>query len=161
MSSGSFFADMNSPQPVVQVGQRGEEGFVEWSDTVIFTQGAQAGAIAIQWNLVLSEKPSGMWDVHVRIGGFAGSRLQLADCPAAPDVATPPSPITESCIGAHTSMHVTTGVRGLYMENVWLWTANHDLDDVTFTNITVYTGRGLNIQAERNVWLYVGIIPLS
>lgn len=50
-------------------------------------------------------------------------------------------------------MHVTPGVRGLYLENVWLWTADHDLDDATFTNITVYAGRGLNMQAEGNVWL--------
>ncbi|KAL8758655.1 MAG: hypothetical protein Q9199_001333 [Rusavskia elegans] len=135
------------------VGQRGEVGCVEWSDTIVATQGAQPGAIAIQWNLVSSEKPSGMWDVHVRIGGFAGSQMQLADCPATPDVATPTGPINKSCVGAHTSMHVTTGVRGLYLENVWLWTADHDLDDATFTNITVYAGRGLNMQAERNVWL--------
>ncbi|KAL8773344.1 MAG: hypothetical protein Q9209_001738 [Squamulea sp. 1 TL-2023] len=153
MSSGSFFANMDSPQPVVQVGQRGEEGYVEWSDTILSTQGAQPGAVAIQWNLVSPGKPSGMWDVHVRIGGFAGSRLQLADCAATPDVATPPAPIKEACIGAHTSMHVTPGVRGLYMENVWLWTADHDLDDTIFTNITVYAGRGLNMQADSNVWL--------
>ncbi|KAI4271533.1 MAG: hypothetical protein L6R38_006847 [Xanthoria sp. 2 TBL-2021] len=153
MSSGSFFANMDSPQPVVQVGQRGEEGCVEWSDTIVATQGAQPGAIAIQWNLVSLEKPSGMWDVHVRIGGFAGSQLQLVDCLATPDVATLTGPINKSCVGAHTSMHVTTGVRGLYLENVWLWTADHDLDDATFTNITVYAGRGLNMQAERNVWL--------
>lgn len=153
MSSGSFFSNMDSLQPVVQVGQHGEEGCVEWSDTIVATQGAQPGAIAIQWNLVSSEKPSGMWDVHVRIGGFAGSQMQLADCPATPDVAAPTGPINKSCVGAHTSMHVTTGVRGLYLENVWLWTADHDLDDATFTNITVYAGRGLNMQAERNVWL--------
>ncbi|KAI4228680.1 MAG: hypothetical protein L6R36_001448 [Xanthoria steineri] len=129
------------------VGQRGEEGCVEWSDTIVATQGPQPGAIAIQWNLVSSETPSSMWDVHVRIGGFAGSRMQLADCPATPDVvATPSGPINQACVGAHTSMHVAPGLRGLYQEN-------HDLDDATFTNITVYAGRGLNMQAEGNVWL--------
>ncbi|KAI4112159.1 MAG: hypothetical protein LQ339_000167 [Xanthoria mediterranea] len=151
VSSGFFFANTDSPQPVIQVGQRGEEGCVGWSDTIVATQGPQPGAIAIQWNLVSSETPSSMWDVHVRIGGFAGSRMQLADCPATPDVATPSN---KACVGAHTSMHVTPGVRGLYLENVWLWTADHDLDDATFTNITVYAGRGLNMQAEGNVWLF-------
>ncbi|KAL8912712.1 MAG: hypothetical protein Q9171_002345 [Xanthocarpia ochracea] len=154
MSSGSFFANMDSPQPVVQVGERREEGCVEWSDTIVSTQGAQPGAVAIQWNLVSSGKPSGMWDVHVRIGGFAGSRLQLADCPTTPDVATPPAPVKKSCIGAHTSMHVATGVRGLYLENVWLWTADHDLDDANSTQTTIYAGRGLNMQADSEIWLY-------
>ncbi|KAI4236411.1 MAG: hypothetical protein LQ349_002565 [Xanthoria aureola] len=109
------------------------------ANTIVATQGPQPGAIAIQWNLVSSETPSGMWDVYVRIGGFAGSRMRLADCPATPDVvATPSGPINQACVGAHTSMQVTPGVRGLYLENVWLWTAAHDLDDATFTNITVY-----------------------
>lgn len=149
LSSGPFFAKMSDPQPVVQVGKQGEKGCVELSDFVVGTQGPQAGAVGIEWNLVSEGTPSGMWDVHVRIGGFAGSKLQLADC-----AATPESPsVNEECIGAHTSMHVTAGVRGLYMENVWLWTADHDLDDPVFKNITVYNGRGLNMQAAGEVWL--------
>lgn len=32
LSSGSYFNDMNNPQPVVQVGNAGEAGYVEWSD---------------------------------------------------------------------------------------------------------------------------------
>ncbi|KAL8858139.1 MAG: hypothetical protein Q9178_005316 [Gyalolechia marmorata] len=151
MSSGSFFANMDSPQPVVQVGQRREEGCVEWSDTIVSTQGAQPGAVAIQWNLLSSGNPSGMWDVHVRIGGFAGSRLQLADCPITPDVATPPAPVKKSCIGAHTSMHVATGVRGLYLETVWLWTADYGLDDANSTRTSIYAGRGLIMQADSDI----------
>ncbi|KAL8829346.1 MAG: hypothetical protein Q9170_006207 [Blastenia crenularia] len=140
LSSGSFWASMSNPQPVVQVGQRSEEGCVELSDFVVGTQGPQAGAVTIEWNMVSSNTPSGMWDVHVRIGGFAGSDLQLADCPATPETT---SNVNEKCIGAHTSMHVTTGVRGLYMENVWLWTADHDLDNSVFTNITLSNTRAV------------------
>ncbi|KAL8724959.1 MAG: hypothetical protein Q9181_006594 [Wetmoreana brouardii] len=141
MSSDGFFANMQNPQPVVQVGQRGEEGCVELSDFIISTQGVQAGAVGVEWNIASKGTPSGMWDVHVRIGGFAGSQLQLAECPAVPDTASPPASVEESCIGAHTSMHVNTGAEGLYMEKVWLWTADHDLDDPVFTNITVYSGQ--------------------
>ena len=82
MSSGSFFADMNKPQPVVQVGASGDVGSVEWSDMIVSTQGAQAGAILIEWNVAANGQPSGMWDVHTRIGGFSGSKLGLAECPA-------------------------------------------------------------------------------
>jgi glucan 1,3-beta-glucosidase len=79
MSKGSFFADMNSPQPVIQVGKPGESGYVEWSDMLISVQGAQAGAILIEWNLASpSSEPSGMWDVHARVGGTIGSQLQVS-----------------------------------------------------------------------------------
>ncbi|KAL8933128.1 MAG: hypothetical protein Q9216_006515, partial [Gyalolechia sp. 2 TL-2023] len=149
LSSGPTFAKMSDPQPVVQVGKSDEKGCVELSDFVVGTQGPQAGAVGIEWNLVSQDTPSGMWDVHVRIGGFAGSELQLAECPATPGS----SEVNEKCIGAHTSMHVSKGVRGLYMENVWLWTADHDLDDAVFKNITVYSGRGLNMQADSEVWV--------
>ena len=205
MSSGPYFTSMQAPQAVVRVGAAGAVGCVEWSDMVVATQGQQAGAILIEWNLAASGTPSGMWDVHTRIGGFKGSKLQLADCPATPAVpsngtsggnsSTPVAPfrnatatvktsspgptgvsplysnstgngsgtdtayINKACIAAFMSMHITSSAAGLYMENTWLWTADHDLDS-TFTNITVYSGRGLYVESEKgNIWLY-GPIPL-
>lgn len=213
ISSGDFFADMNNPHPVVQVASAGDSGVVEWSDMVVGTQGPQAGAILIQWNLAsAADSPSGMWDVHTRVGGFAGSKLGLAECPATP--ADTPSMTTSAgsnstsnsssaaasalalensftsgtgfrgrkrslfskrndtnttttshgkyhnttnvntkCIGAFMSMHVTKPASGLYMENVWLWTADHDMDSV-YTNITVYAGRGLLVDSEKgDIWM--------
>jgi glucan 1,3-beta-glucosidase len=141
MSSGNFFNNVNSPQPVVRVGATtGTYGRVEWSDMIVATRGAQAGATLIEWNLDTGGTPSGMWDVHTRIGGFAGSNLQVAQCPTS----AAPSP---SCMGAFMSMHVTTGASGLYMENVWLWTADHDIEDPNNTQISVFTGRGLYIES--------------
>ena len=204
MSSGPFFAEMKHPRPVVQIGRPGEVGNVEWSDMIVSTQGAQAGAVLIEWNLASLGQKSGMWDVHTRIGGFAGSKLQNADCPApvnsdasasasssfnATDFnnnnttvsttssrkqhsfrnATSPSlarnnnnssnaSSSSPCTAAFMSMHITESATGLYMENVWLWTADHDLDstlpEYANTNITIYTGRGLYIESARgNIWL--------
>ena len=197
MSSGPFFAKMNHPRPVVQIGRPGEVGNVEWSDMIVSTQGSQAGAVLIEWNLASLKHRSGMWDVHTRIGGFAGSNLQNADCPAPINSeasssfnatysnatvstswkhsfrnltssgrnTTSPSPAhnnssnaSSSCIGAFMSMHITESATGLYMENVWLWTADHDLDSTlpkyANTNITIYTGRGLYLESRRgNIWL--------
>ena len=156
MSSGSFFADINNPQPVVQVGHPRESGQIEWSDMIVSTQGEQAGAVLIEWNLASpSSVPSGMWDVHARIGGFAGSDLQLAQCPTTPHVATPPASVNNNCIAAFLTMHVTPSATGLYMENVWLWTADHDVEDANSTQITIYTGRGLYVESNDGVlWLY-------
>jgi hypothetical protein len=42
------------------------------------------------------------------------------------------------------------------VENAWLWTADHDLDDVNNNNtrISVYSGRGLSIESTvGNIWL--------
>lgn len=92
MSSGSYFDNMASPQPVVRVGNAGDSGQVQWSDMIVSTQGAQAGAVLIEWNLNTAGTPSGMWDVHTRIGGFAGSDLQYAQCPSGSQ--------NSACIGA-------------------------------------------------------------
>ncbi|KAL3962936.1 hypothetical protein ACCO45_004459 [Purpureocillium lilacinum] len=47
------------------------------------------------------------------------------------------------------SMHITKGAGGLYMENCWLWTADHDLDGGSNTQIDIYAGRGLLIEATK------------
>lgn len=53
---------------------------------IVSTQSAQAGATLIEWNLASRGTPSGMWDVHTRIGGFSGSNLQVVQCPTTPAV---------------------------------------------------------------------------
>jgi len=122
MSSGSFFNNA-TPQPVVRVGTAGSTGQVEWSDMIVSTQGAQSGAVLIEWNLATSGTPSGMWDVHTRIGGFTGSNLQVAECAKNPTSTS----INTACIGAFMTMHITSSASGLYMENNWFWTADHGM----------------------------------
>ncbi|KAI0129129.1 pectate lyase superfamily protein-domain-containing protein [Xylariales sp. AK1849] len=154
LSSGAFFADINNPKPVVQVGLSGQSGTVEWSDMIVSTQGAQAGAILIQWNLASLGSPSGMWDVHTRIGGFTGSNLQVSQCPKTPDTTITSANLNAQCIAAYLSVHVTESAAGLYMENCWLWVADHDADDASLTQITVYAGRGLLIESSAGgIWL--------
>lgn len=159
LSSGAFFNDMANPKPVVQVGKAGgEAGAIEWSDTIVSTQGAQAGAILIEYNLAApaNSPPSAMWDVHTRIGGFAGSQQLLADCPKTPSVPiTSVSQIPPQCIAAFMSMHITAPATGLYVENCWFWVADHDIEDQQVTQITIYAGRGLLIEStEGRIWLY-------
>lgn len=144
MASGPRFANINEAVPVVQIGRPGDRGFIEWSDMLVSTQGSTPGAKLIVWSLDASEG-SGMWDVHTRIGGFDGSQLQVAQCPVS-------APVSANCEAAFMSMHVTEHAQNVYLENVWLWTADHDIDDPANTQISVYTGRGLLIEG-RNAWL--------
>jgi glucan 1,3-beta-glucosidase len=151
MSSGAAFNDRKNPKVVVQVGRPGDSGRVQWSDMIVSTQGQQQGAILIEWNVASSAtNPSGMWDVHTRVGGFAGSKLQVAQCRK-----TPSTPgVTQKCIAAFMLMHVKPKASGLYMENCWLWVADHDIDGSN-VQIDIYSGRGLLIESEAgNIWLY-------
>jgi glucan 1,3-beta-glucosidase len=150
MSSGSFFADASNPKPVVQIGRAGESGSVEISNLIVSGKGAQAGAIFIEYNLN-SVRGSGLWDVHTRVGGFAGSDLLVAQCAKAPG----DDRIKPECIAGFMSMHITPSATGVYMENNWLWVADHDIEDPALSQITIYAGRGLLVQSTfGGNWLY-------
>jgi glucan 1,3-beta-glucosidase len=111
---------------------------------ILSTQGSTPGAKMIEWNLAATSG-SGMWDVHTRIGGFKGSQQQVPQCPTS-------AAVSAACEAAYMSMHITSVASGVYLENVWLWTADHDLDTGNDIQISVYTGRGLLVEGE-NVWL--------
>ncbi|KAJ5349298.1 Pectin lyase fold/virulence factor [Penicillium brevicompactum] len=131
--------------PVIQIGAPGQAGSIEWSDMIVSTAGSTPGAVLIEWNLAATVG-SGMWDVHTRIGGFQGSQQQVAQCPTT-------APVSTACQVAYMSMHITKGASNVYLENVWLWTADHDLESPTNTQISVYSGRGLLVEGN-NIWLY-------
>ena len=158
MGAGDKFADASHPRSVVQVGRPGEIGRVEMSDIIVSTQGATAGAILIQYNLntpaaenmcTPGSPPSGLWDVHVRIGGFSGSQLQAAECPITPDQQNVVLPV---CISGYMSMHITPSAKNLYVENSWMWVADHDIDDSNSTRINIFVARGVLIEGTR-IWL--------
>lgn len=123
MGAGAKFSDINNPHPVIQIGTSGgETGYTEISDIIVSTQGGTSGAVLIEYNLntPANSPPSGLWDVHVRAGGFAGSKLQLSQCPTTPGVPTAPDP---ACIAAYMSLHITRSAGNLYVEGSWLWVA--------------------------------------
>ncbi|KAF1959823.1 pectin lyase-like protein [Byssothecium circinans] len=144
MASGGPWSSNTNPVPVVQIGTAGQSGHVEMSDLFIATQGATPGAVLIEYNLA-TDRGSGLWDVHTRIGGAKGTNLQVAQCPLGSR--------NNACMAAHTNVRITKSGTGAYLENNWFWTADHDLDDARSTRISVYTGRGLLVEAS-NVWLY-------
>ncbi|KAB8213115.1 pectin lyase fold/virulence factor [Aspergillus novoparasiticus] len=138
MGEGPKFSDKRHPVPVVEVGHPGERGLIECSDMIVSTQSATSGAVLIEWNLKVSPG-SGMWDVYVRVGGYAGSELQVAQCPTS-------AAESPRCEAAFLMMHVTNSAQNVYLENCWIWTADHDLDDPSDTQVSIYTGRGLLIE---------------
>ena len=148
---GSAFLDQNNPQPVFSIGQPGDTGNVEMSDLIFETAGPTPGAILIQWNSAGDAGNNGMWDVHARIGGSAGTQLQFDKCAKNPNVTHGPN---NDCIGAHTMFHATAK-SSVYVENCWFWVADHELDQAAKpAQIDIYNGRGVLIESQGPMWLY-------
>ncbi|WYZ39575.1 hypothetical protein EsH8_III_001489 [Colletotrichum jinshuiense] len=155
MGGGPRFQDITKPHPVVKVAIPGQRGTLEWSDMIVSTRGPAAGAKVVEYNLNTDGgEPAGMWDVHIRVGGFAGTEQQLAQCPTTPNATVAADGVDPDCIAAWMSMHITRSASNLFMENCWLWVADHDLEDPDYTRVTVYAGRGLLIEsAAGRIWL--------
>lgn len=153
MAKGTSFSDQANPKPVFQVGQAGDTGGVEMSDLIFQTLGPAPGAIMIEWNLKGSSNgAAAMWDVHNRIGGSAGTELQLEQCAKNPNAT---HEANTACIGAFMMMHITESASNLYLENTWFWVSDHDLElGASSQQIDIYNGRGVLIESAGPVWMY-------
>ncbi|KAF5017714.1 hypothetical protein F66182_10335 [Fusarium sp. NRRL 66182] len=145
------FKDQANPKPVWQVGEPGDAGNVEIQDLMIETLGPQPGAILMEFN-VAGETPgsAGLWDVHFRIGGSAGTELQSDTCKKTPNVTTSPDP---NCVAAFMLFHMTKEASA-YLENTWFWVADHELDLSDHSQINIYNGRGVLIESTKGAWLW-------
>ncbi|KAJ1549407.1 hypothetical protein HK405_004012 [Cladochytrium tenue] len=64
------------------------------------------------------------------------------------------SPI--ACGGAFLGLQITSDASA-YLENVWVWTADHELDLSDHSQVSIYTGRGMLVQSSSSagaVWMY-------
>ncbi|KAI4721963.1 pectin lyase-like protein [Aureobasidium sp. EXF-10727] len=152
MAAGPYFGDAKNPKVVVKVGNEGDVGSVEITDMLFTVQGATSGAILMEWNIHEGLQGSAaMWDCHFRVGGAKGSDLQLKQCPAG-------STVNDDCIAASMLFHMTPSSSG-YFENVWMWTADHDLDSpgsltAAQSQINVISARGALIESQGPTWFY-------
>lgn len=148
MASGSKFAKMEDPRVMVKVGNPGDVGVIEISDLLFTVRGATAGAVLMEWNVKQRTPGSAaMWDSHFRVGGSVGSDLQNSNCPKLTGVVNP------ECIAASMLLHLTKR-SSAYLENVWAWVADHDLDIPEQTQIDIYVARGILIQSQGPTWMY-------
>lgn len=150
--AASKFTDMNNPRPMLQVGQAGDKGAVEMSDLLLSTQGPQPGAVLLEWNVAgTAPGAAGLWDVHFRVGGAAGTHMELDTCAKNPEAK---NTVNAKCIGAFLMMHITTG-GSAYLENMWAWVADHSLEPAAKSGqIDIYNGRGVLIEGAGPVWGY-------
>ena len=156
VASGPFFENAADPKVLIQVGASdGVVGDIEMQDLIFTNRGPTAGLILVQWNVRAATPGSaGLWDCHVRIGGATGTKLTPAECPALT------SGIAKGCNAASLMMHITPHASG-YFENMWLWVADHMIDDPdlvdannTMVQNSVYAARGMLVESTNPTWLY-------
>ena len=158
MAAGTAFSDQTNPQPVFRVGMQGDMGAVEISDLIFETMGPCPGAILMEWNVQeTTQGACGLWDVHFRVGGTAGTQLQEDNCIGNSTLTStqgiPTSEFNPKCAGSFLMLHITQAASA-YVENVWLWVADHELDLPTHNEVNIYNGRGMYIESKGPVWLY-------
>ncbi|KAF7177443.1 hypothetical protein CNMCM7691_005696 [Aspergillus felis] len=155
VAEGPKFSDPECMDNIV--GNKGDKGGVEIQDILVSTKGATAGAVLIEWNIKAHVAgAAGMWDTHVRIGGAAGTDLESAQCPASK------TGVSQGCNAASLMMHITENASA-YLENIWLWVADHDIDDPLLEDAkndmiqvqcSVNVARGLLVESTAPTWLY-------
>ncbi|KAI0797623.1 exo-beta-1,3-glucanase [Abortiporus biennis] len=145
MGGGSAFEDLNNPRAMVKVGNSGDEGILEITDIIFATKGPAGGAIVVEWNVHSNQQGgAGMWDTHIRLGGSAGTNLQIGDCPSGSD--------SNTCMTAFLGLHLTPSSNA-YIEGTWVWLADHDLDSPNGEQVTLFSGRGILSESAGPVWL--------
>ncbi|KAL4258481.1 Polygalacturonase QRT3-like protein [Pleurotus pulmonarius] len=145
---GATFNNINSPVPVVRVGEANSQGLTEISDIVFSTVGPAPGAIVVEWNVkqpANQQGGAGMWDSHIRLGGAAGTDLERASCPSG-------SLNFNNCFAAFLALHITPQATA-YLEGTWVWLADHDLDGDGSSQISIFSGRGIFSESAGPVWM--------
>lgn len=127
---------------MIQVGSAGDTGIVEMSDMFFTTADVLPGTILMEVNIAgTSAGDVGFWETHFRIGGAKGSAVETSCGSTA-----------ASCKAAFMLLHIKpTG--SAYFENIWGWTADHDLDGSN--GQTISTGRGMLVETAKAAW-FVG-----
>ncbi|OJJ44259.1 hypothetical protein ASPZODRAFT_18453 [Penicilliopsis zonata CBS 506.65] len=137
---GGNFYNANAPTTMVKVGNVGDVGVAQINDMLFTVADVLQGCKLVEVNIAgASPGDVGLWNSHFRIGGAAGSKVET-NCAGTPD----------SCKAAWGLLHLTSS-SSVYIENMWGWTADHDLDGSH--GQTISTGRGLLVEATRGTWL--------
>lgn len=137
---GATFANAQIPIPLVQVGAPGDVGVAQISDMMFTVGEVLPGCKLVEVNMAGAEPGDvALINSHMRVGGAVGSAVQT-NCGGSP----------AQCMAAWGLLHLTKW-SSAYIENVWGWTADHDLDGVYTQNIA--TGRGMLVEATKGTWM--------
>ena len=145
-ASGAYFKNAGLPKPLVRVGLPGEKGTAQFTDMLFTVSDILPGCILLEVNMAgLQPGDVGFWNTHIRVGGATDSAIRTKCA----------SNDARSCQAAFMLVHLTAS-SSTYIENMWAWTADHDLDGGGGnTKQSISTGRGMLIEATTaGTWLH-------
>lgn len=141
-AAGPYFKDSKAPRPLIQVGHPGERGVAQFSNMLFTVSDILPGCILLEVNMAGTNPGDvAFWNTHLRVGGAAGSKVQTNCAEGA----------GKYCQAAFMMVHLTES-SSAYIENMWAWTADHDLDGQN--KQTISTGRGMLVEATAGTWLH-------
>ncbi|EPS26403.1 putative endo-beta-1,3-glucanase [Penicillium oxalicum 114-2] len=139
---GDSFKNSSEPRPVVKVGNPGDVGVIEIQDIRVSAAEILPGAKMIEVNAA-GDQPGdvGLWNTVITVGGTAETSIST-DC-----ISQQP----KDCMAAFMLMHLTS-TSSAYIENIWGWTADHNLDSESILTI-ISAARGLLVESTKGTWL--------
>ena len=84
-------------------------------------------------------------DDYNSLGAATGTNMGATQCP------TTTTPSNTACFASYLAFHLTSSASA-YLEGLWVWLGDHDLDHDP-TQITVFSGRGILSQSQGPVWM--------
>jgi glucan 1,3-beta-glucosidase len=140
--AGNAFKNVNSPTPIVKVGNAGDVGVAHISDMRFSITEPLPGAIIVQVNIAgAAPGDVGIWNTQVTMGGTAETTIRN----------TCTNQDTSSCMAAFLAVHLTSS-SSAYIQNIWVWTADHNLDGGSGYTV-ISTGRGILVESTKATWL--------
>ncbi|KAB2576720.1 Exo-beta-protein [Lasiodiplodia theobromae] len=141
-ANGSNFWNPDEPRTMVKVGNSGDVGVAQISDMLFTVADVLQGCKLLEINMAGNTPGDvGLWNTHFRVGGAKGSKVQT-NCGSSP----------AQCKAAWGLMHLTN-TSSAYIENMWGWTADHDLDGGGNAEQVIAVGRGALVEATKGTWL--------
>ncbi|KAF2716427.1 glycoside hydrolase family 55 protein [Polychaeton citri CBS 116435] len=144
-ATGSNFYNPTAPTTMVKVGNSGDKGVAQFTDMLFTVADVLQGCTMLEVNMAgNSPGDVGFWNTHFRVGGALGSKVR-SNCGGSP----------AECKAAFMMIHLTSS-SSAYIENMWGWTADHDLDASRSGggSQTISTGRGMLVEATSGTWLH-------
>ncbi|KAH7912071.1 glycoside hydrolase family 55 protein [Hygrophoropsis aurantiaca] len=142
LGGGDRFQNQDEPHVMVKIGEAYTQGVLEITGMMFSTVGPAPGAIVLEWNVREpwnQQGGAGMWDT-------IGTNLGISQCPA--------GTLSPECQAAFLGLHLTPG-SSAYLEGMWVWTADHDLDDPSYRQTSIFTGRGILSESLGPIWMLI------
>ncbi|KAG6034356.1 hypothetical protein E4U41_006571 [Claviceps citrina] len=142
MGRGRYFQNETDPKPVVSVGKRGDTGVAHIQDLRITVADPLPGAILVQVNMAGNAPGDvAIWNSLITVGGTAGSDGINRSC----------TDSRNQCKAAFLGLHLTES-SSAYVENTWVWVADHHSEGGGGCNIAAKGG--VLVQATKGTWLH-------